>query len=75
VNEPLAPMGFYPTGKSMRPAPDRLSSPSSKNIRIFRNRKSVYTHGHPASQEGRFAVVTSVRRDAVDAEGASDESI
>jgi hypothetical protein len=24
--------------------------------------------------EGRFAIVTSVRRDAVDAEGASDES-
>jgi hypothetical protein len=45
----------------------------AKNILIFRNLKSVYIHDRPASQEGRFAVVTSVRRDAVDAEGASDE--
>ena len=52
----------------MRTAPNRLSSPSRKNILIFRSRKSVYIHGHPASQEGRFAVVTSVRRDAVDAD-------
>jgi hypothetical protein len=51
---------IYPTGKSMRPALDRLSSPSRKNILIFRNSKSVYIHGHPASQEGRFAVVTDV---------------
>jgi uncharacterized Zn-binding protein involved in type VI secretion len=56
---PGAPL-FYLTGKSMRPALDRLSSPSRKNILIFRNRKSVYIHGHPASQEGRFAVVTDV---------------
>jgi hypothetical protein len=39
----------YPTGKSMRPARDRLSSPSYKNILIFRNRKSVYIHDRPAS--------------------------
>src|ERR1700733_11349983 len=51
---------IYPTGKSMRPALERLSSPSRKNILLFRNRKSVYIHGHPASQEGRFAVVTDV---------------
>jgi hypothetical protein len=55
-------------------SPIRLSSHFRKNILIFRNSKSVYIHGHPASQEGRFAVVTSVRRDAVDADGASDES-
>ncbi len=52
----------------MRPALNRLSSPSRKNILIFRNRKSVYIYRHPASQEGRFAVVTSVRRDAMDAD-------
>jgi hypothetical protein len=62
-----------PDGQINAPA-HRLSSPSSKNILIFRNRKSVYIHGHPASQEERFAVVTSVRRDAVDVDGASDES-
>ena len=28
----------------------------------------------PASLEGRFAIVTDVKRDAVDAEGAADES-
>ena len=50
----------YPTGKSMRLALNRLSSPSRKNILIFRNRKSVYILAHPASQEGRFAVVTDV---------------
>ena len=63
----------YPTGKSIRASAKSKSSPSVKNILIFRNCKSVYIHGHPASQEGRFAVVTSVRRDAVDADGASDE--
>jgi hypothetical protein len=36
------------------------SSPSCKNILIFRNHKSVYIVSHPASQEGRFAVVTNV---------------
>jgi hypothetical protein len=50
----------YPTGKSMRPAPGGLASPFNKNILIFRIRKSVYIHSHPASQEGRFAVVTDV---------------
>jgi hypothetical protein len=44
----------------MRLALDRLSSPSGKNILIFRNRKSVYIDGHPVPQEGRFAVVTDV---------------
>ena len=37
-----------------------LSSPSRKNILIFRIHKSVYISRHPASQEGRFAVVTDV---------------
>jgi hypothetical protein len=52
----------YPTGKSTIPPSQSslLSSPSCKNILIFRNRKSVYIHGHPVPQEGRFAVVTDV---------------
>jgi hypothetical protein len=45
-----------------------VSSPSRKNILIFRNRKSVYIHSHPASQEGRLAIVTDAGRDAVDVE-------
>src|SRR5674476_306306 len=32
-----------PTGKSLRDFQNPLSSPASKNILIFRNRKSVYT--------------------------------
>jgi hypothetical protein len=44
----------------MRVALDDLSSPFNKNILIFRNSKSVYIHGHPVPQEGRFAVVTDV---------------
>jgi hypothetical protein len=58
----------YPTGKSMRLALNRLSSPSRKNILIFRNDKSVYIHAHPVPHEGRFAIVTDAGRDAVDAE-------
>ncbi len=39
----------------------------------FRNRESVYIHGHPVPLEGRIAIVTDAGWDAVDAEGASDE--
>ena len=63
-----------PDGQITSPCADRLSSPSVKNILIFRNPKSVYIHDRPASLEGRFAIVTNVRRDAVDADVASDES-
>jgi hypothetical protein len=51
----------------------RVQSPS-KNILIFRNRKSVYTNAYPVPSEGRLAIVTDAGRDAVDANGASDES-
>ena len=44
-----------------------LSSPSGKNILIFRNRKSVYIHRIPFHSEGRFANVTDAGRGAVDA--------
>jgi hypothetical protein len=36
----------------MRPAPDGLSSPLIKNILFFRNRESIYIHGHPALTRG-----------------------
>ena len=45
-----------------------------KNILFFRNCESVYIHGHPVPLEGRIAIVTDAGWDAVDAEGASDES-
>jgi hypothetical protein len=45
-----------------------VSRSHAKNILFFRNCKSVYIDDRPASQEGRFAIVTSVRRDAVDAD-------
>jgi hypothetical protein len=51
---------IYPTGKSSAHPAKSKSSPFRKNILIFRNRKSVYIYRHPASQEGRFAVVTKV---------------
>jgi hypothetical protein len=51
------------------------SSPSVKNILIFRNGKSVYISRHPAltrgalrGRHGRWV------RDAMDADGAADES-
>jgi len=66
----------YPTGKSMRPAPDGLSSPPNKNILIFRNRKSVYIQRYPAltrgalrGRHGRW------ERDAVDATVSVHESV
>ena len=46
----------HPTGKS----PKSASSPSRKNILIFRNHKSVYIHRIPFHSEGRFANVTNV---------------
>jgi hypothetical protein len=44
-----------------------VSSPSCKNILLFRNRKSVYIHRRLVPQQGRFAIVTNAGRDAVDA--------
>jgi hypothetical protein len=64
----------YPTGKSMRPAPDRLSSPFRKDILIFRNCKSLVYFRRPVPLEGRIAIVTDAGWDAVDADGAADES-
>ena len=51
------------------------SSPSVKNILIFRNPKSLVHCRRPVPLEGRIAIVTDAGRDAVDARGASDEGI
>ena len=51
-----------------------LSSPFTKNILIFRRSKSVYNPRRPAPLGEPLAIVTDVGRDAVDAEGATDES-
>ena len=67
---------MYPTGKSMRMAPDGLSSPFCKNILIFRSGKSVYIFSHPAltrgalrGRHGRWV------RDAVDATVSAHASV
>ena len=47
---------------------ENLSSPSCKNILIFRRPKSVvYLAAVPFHSEGRLAIVTDAGRDAVDA--------
>jgi hypothetical protein len=63
----MAPL-ICPTGKSMRPAWKRSSSPVGKNILIFRNSKSLVYLRHPVPLEGRFAIVTDAGWDAVDVE-------
>jgi hypothetical protein len=45
----------------------------SQLILLFRNPNHRYIRNRPASPKGRFAIVTDARRDAVDADGASDE--
>jgi hypothetical protein len=47
--------------------------PICKNILIFRNRKSVYIFRHSIPTRGALRNVINAGRDAVDAEGASDE--
>ena len=50
-----------------------LSSPAAKNFSFRASPKSVAYPTPSRLPEGRFAIVTDVRRDAVDASGASDE--
>ena len=49
-----------PTGKSMSKPSDFLSRPVGKNISFRRLVETALLIRHPASQEGRFAVVTDV---------------
>ena len=62
-----------PTGKSLADFQNPLSSPFRKNISVFPKSKSGYMIRYPASLEGRFAIVTDARRDAVDAAVLPDE--
>jgi hypothetical protein len=52
-----------------------LSSPTSKNILVFRNENQRYIGNRPVPLEGRLEIVTDAGQDAVDADDASDESI
>jgi hypothetical protein len=52
-----------------------LSSPLCKNILIFRRPKSLLYFPPSRSPEGRFAIVTNVARDVVDAGDAKDEGV
>ena len=71
----LLPDGLFdlPDGQISDSAVICLSSPLCKNILIFRNPNHCYISRRPVPPEGRFAIVTNVARDAVDAGGASDE--
>ena len=51
----------------------RLSSPFRKNISVFPKCKSGVYLALSRLTEGRLAIVTDARRDAVDADGADDE--
>jgi hypothetical protein len=51
-----------PTGKSSSQSPIGLSSPSAKNILIFRRRKSVYIRSRSVPQRGARAIVTNAGR-------------
>jgi hypothetical protein len=57
-----------PDGQITSPRHFLLSSPFRKNISVFPKSKSGYMIRRPASSEGRFAIVTDARRDAVDAD-------
>jgi hypothetical protein len=53
----------------------RCQSPDAKIFLFYRNTNQLYIRNRPVPLEGRFAIVTSAGRDAVDAESASDEGI
>ena len=56
-------------------APPKLNLDQFLNFRILLDGEveTGIEANHPASSEGRFAIVTDVRRAAVDADGAQDE--
>jgi hypothetical protein len=67
------PEGRLPDGQisALRRQTDLpLSSASRKNISVLQKQKSVLYSHRPVPLEGRFAIVTSAGRDAVDADGA-----
>ena len=70
----LADSSICPTGKSVGRLVTCLSSPIGKNISVFPNPKSKLYDSPSRPTEGRHAIVTAAGRDAVDADGAADES-
>jgi hypothetical protein len=58
-----------PTGKSQKTCP----APSRKIFRLTRRANQRYQLGPSHPEEGRLAIVTNVRWDAVDANAATDE--
>jgi hypothetical protein len=76
---PTTAMGF---AKELNPSYDLpdgqitefLSSPLCKKILLRRNPKSLLYPPPSRPTEGRLAIVTDAGRDAVDADGAADES-
>ena len=50
-----------------------VSSPCAKDFSFFSLVETAIEPIHPAPTKGRFAIVTEVGRDAVDADGAADE--
>jgi hypothetical protein len=64
------PPVICPTG-SLR---EIVSSPFCKNIPIFRRSKSALYLSPSRSDRGALAIVTNAGRDAVDADGATDEA-
>jgi len=61
-----------PTGKSL-PGTVKLSIPLAKNIPLAPSGKSVINSARLTRYEGRLAIVTNVRWDAVDADCAIGE--
>ena len=59
-----------PTGKSAKLCP----APRAKTFRFNICANQLHVRRRPAPLKGRFAIVTDAGRDAVDAEGAGDES-
>ena len=62
-----------PTGKSMRPGDGSPVQSHPKKYSVSRSTQIKSIFRASRLSEGRFAIVTDVRRDAVDASGASDE--
>jgi hypothetical protein len=57
-----------PTGKSAQPVVSRCLSPFAKIFFFALPPNQIYIPHRPTSLEGRFAIVTDARRDAVDAD-------
>ena len=70
-----ATLPVCPTGKSVKLPVEVncLSSPFAKNIPLSPSGKSSLQTRPSRPTEGRLAIVTDAGRDAVDADGASDE--